>query len=161
MAQIDTFAKDSDIWMREHDAHGDTKRYDASIINGQLEPLIVEYGLTRWGDLAAFPSNRDRSRVTAPMNKLRGLVRRPQVAVAPQLGATADATSVAAVSAEAEATVATAAGETPEQELIRLRAAQAQRDAIAGAAADRKSASGFLAKGTAAQSRGNIISYAD
>lgn len=129
MAQIDSFAKDSDIWMREHDARGDTKRYDASIINGQLEPLIVEYGLTRWGDLAFFPSNRDRSRVAAPMNKLRGLVRRPQVAAAPQLGATADATSAAAVIAAAEATVATAAGETPEQELIRLRAAQAQRDA--------------------------------
>ena len=79
MKQIDVLAKSSDIWVREYEQNGiDTKRYDASYINGRREPLVAEYELKRWANRTYNFAGTGPSRelVQAPTRKLRGLVRR-------------------------------------------------------------------------------------
>lgn len=85
MKQIDVLAKASDNWVREYEVNGiDTKRYDASYINGCREPLVPEYELNRWSNrsynFAGNSSNREL--VQAPTPKLRGLVRRQAAGIA-------------------------------------------------------------------------------
>lgn len=81
MKRLDAIARGTGDWVRELEANGvDTKRYDASVFNGQQEPLLFEYQLERWffQDKAKRPLSSS-SLTLAPMPKLRGLVRRQPV----------------------------------------------------------------------------------
>ncbi|MET1087190.1 MAG: phage/plasmid primase, P4 family, partial [Arthrobacter sp.] len=79
MKQIDVLAGSSDLWVREYELNGvDTRRYDASHINGCREPLVPEYELKRWSNRTYnfAGTSTHRELVQAPTQKLRGLVRR-------------------------------------------------------------------------------------
>lgn len=82
MKQVDVLAESSGIWVRERGAKGeDTKRYDASCINGCREPLVPEYELKQWSNRTYnfAGTSLHRELVQAPTQKLRGLVRRQPV----------------------------------------------------------------------------------